>query len=69
MEYRGIKVYEIGSDSGVFLLENKKGERFVFDVYEASNIKGVDNQIFFNGWENMIIYNIEEDNFVDVSTR
>ncbi|MFA5409638.1 MAG: hypothetical protein WC343_12785 [Bacilli bacterium] len=62
-------MYEIGSDSGVFLLENKKGERFVFDVYEASNIKGVDNQIFFNGWENMIIYNIEEDNFVDVSTR
>lgn len=63
-EYRGCKVYEVGDDTGIFLIENKAGTRYMFYVSDTQSVKGVNNTLVFVDYDgDLTIYDIEKDEF------
>ena len=65
-DYKGIRIYEVGDDTNLFLLVNSKGTMYVFEVNECSGLKGKHEQIFFTGWDYTIVYYIDKDIFEEI---
>jgi len=64
-EYRGTKVYSLGDDD-LFLIENKKGVRYVFSIYDFKSVKGINNTlVFVDGDGDLLIYDIDKDEFTE----
>lgn len=64
-DYRGVKVYELNDDSGLYLIETKK-KKYFFEVYQVNSIKGVnDTLVFVDGDGDMTIYDIKNDVFTE----
>lgn len=65
-EYRGVKLYEISDDTGIYLLENKRGNRYMFHIDQASSIKGIKDTLVFVDYDGYItVYDIESDSFIE----
>ena len=63
--YKGVKIYELGNDSGFFLLENKKGVKYFFYVYQTKSVKSVGNTLIFVYYDgDLTVYDIDKDEFV-----
>jgi hypothetical protein len=64
----GANLYSISNDSEIFLLIDEDN-KFLFTGYETSAINKKDNQIFINGWDNMVIYNTNTKKLAEIATR
>ena len=64
-QYKGVTVYEI-EDEDLYLLVNKEGTRYVFNVDDCSGLKGKHEQIFFTGYDYTTVYYIDKDIFEEI---
>ncbi len=61
---KGVKVYELNDDTGYYIIENKKGNRYFFSVNDTKAVKTIGNTLIFVDYDsNLTVYDIDKDYF------